>query len=96
MLADFFSSLSFCWQSAAGDQLRVVYEQLSRDPNSLANLDQDLPNYAQHVVPIFSLPQVWQHAIRFSGGWCCGTLLQVDVRACTYCLRQWSLLLAIC
>lgn len=45
-------------QTAAGDQLRVVYEQLSRDPNSLANLDQDLPNYAQHVVPIFSLPQV--------------------------------------
>ena len=43
---------------AAGDQLRVVYDQLSRDPASLANLDQDLPNYAQHQVPIFSLPQV--------------------------------------
>jgi len=25
----------------------------------LANLDQDLPNYAQHQVPIFSLPQEW-------------------------------------
>jgi hypothetical protein len=36
---------------------RVVYDQLSKDPNSLANLDQDLPNYAQHQVPIFSLPQ---------------------------------------
>ena len=36
----------------------MVYSQLSQDPNSLANLDQDLPNYAQHSVPIFSLPQV--------------------------------------
>jgi len=25
---------------AAGDQFRVVYESLSKDPNSLANLDQ--------------------------------------------------------
>ena len=49
-----------CRQQAAGDQLRVVYSQLSQDPNSLANLDQDLPNYAQHSVPIFSLPQVRQ------------------------------------
>ena len=47
-------------QMAAGDQLRVVYDQLSRDPASLSNLDQDLPNYAQHQVPIFSLPQVRQ------------------------------------
>lgn len=31
---------------------------LSRDPNSLANLDQDLPNYLQHNVRIHSLPQV--------------------------------------
>jgi len=44
---------------AAGDQLRVMYDSLSRDPGSLANLDQDLPNYAQHEVPIFSLPQPW-------------------------------------
>lgn len=42
-----------------GDTLRAVYQQLSADPNSLANLDQDLPNYAQHQVPIFSLPQEW-------------------------------------
>ena len=35
------------------------YDQLSKDPNSLANLDQDLPNYAQHVVPIHSLPEEW-------------------------------------
>ncbi|KAJ8425780.1 hypothetical protein Cgig2_020918 [Carnegiea gigantea] len=89
-------------QTAAGDTLRVFYETLSKDPNSLSNLDQasypatseaysldkfwfvrisggvctsvensvdlapnylleslDLPNYAQHTVPIFSLPQEW-------------------------------------
>jgi len=44
---------------AVGDQLRALYDNLSRDPNSLANLDQDLPNYAQHMIPIFSLPQEW-------------------------------------
>eukprot|EP00628_Pelagophyceae_sp_CCMP2097_P015078 CAMPEP_0206824110 /NCGR_PEP_ID=MMETSP0975-20121206/13662_1 /ASSEMBLY_ACC=CAM_ASM_000399 /TAXON_ID=483370 /ORGANISM="non described non described, Strain CCMP2097" /LENGTH=1608 /DNA_ID=CAMNT_0054366369 /DNA_START=1 /DNA_END=4825 /DNA_ORIENTATION=- len=44
---------------AVGDQLRAVYDQLSRDPNSLANLDQDLPNYAQNSIPIHSLPQEW-------------------------------------
>lgn len=42
-----------------GDKLRSTYHQLSADPNSLSNLDQDLPNYAQHDVPIFSLPQKW-------------------------------------
>ena len=43
----------------AGDNLRSIYDNLSADPNSLANLDQDLPNYAQHMVPILSLPQEW-------------------------------------
>lgn len=42
-----------------GDKLRSYYQQLTADPNSLANLDQDLPNYAQHDVPIKSLPQEW-------------------------------------
>ncbi|KAK9286489.1 hypothetical protein L1049_014887 [Liquidambar formosana] len=46
-------------ETAAGDNLRVFYETLSKDPNSLSNLDQDLPNYAQHTVSIFSLPQEW-------------------------------------
>lgn len=46
-------------RNAVGDQLRAVYDTLARDPNSLANLDQDLPNYAQHSVPIHSLPQEW-------------------------------------
>ncbi len=46
-------------QMAAGDRLRQQYQLLSADPNSLANLDQDLPNDMQHQVPIFSLPQDW-------------------------------------
>lgn len=36
-----------------------MHNSLASDPNSLANLDQDLPNFAQHQVPIFSLPQEW-------------------------------------
>jgi len=46
-------------QIAAGDRLRQQYHQLSADPNSLSNLDQDLPNNMQHVIPIHSLPQEW-------------------------------------
>jgi len=46
-------------RQAAGDQLRATYDSLSRDPNSLANLDQDLPNYLQHQVRIHSLKQEW-------------------------------------
>ena len=42
-----------------GDILRAIYSQLSGNPDSLSNLDQDLPNYAQLQVPIFSLPQEW-------------------------------------
>ena len=44
---------------AAGDRLRQNYHQLSADPNSLANLDQDLPNHMQFYIPIHSLPQHW-------------------------------------
>lgn len=39
--------------------LRTVYNGLSQDPNSLSNLDQDLPNFIQDQVPIYSLPQEW-------------------------------------
>ncbi|KIY66670.1 glycosyltransferase family 24 protein [Cylindrobasidium torrendii FP15055 ss-10] len=46
-------------QGAAGDILRGHYQALSADPNSLANLDQDLPNNLQREVPIFSLPEDW-------------------------------------
>ena len=46
-------------QIAAGDRLRQQYHQLSADPQSLANLDQDLPNHMQSILPIKSLPQDW-------------------------------------
>ena len=65
---------------AAGDKLRVIYDQLSRDKNSLSNLDQDLPNYAQHQVPIFSLPSRWL--------WCeswCGTETKDDAKTIDLC-----------
>lgn len=44
---------------AVGDRLRTQYQTLSYDPNSLANLDQDLPNNLQHEVPIHALPSEW-------------------------------------
>ncbi|EPX75190.1 UDP-glucose-glycoprotein glucosyltransferase Gpt1 [Schizosaccharomyces octosporus yFS286] len=44
---------------SAGDLLRRQYQLLSADPNSLSNLDQDLPNNLQHLIPIHSLPQEW-------------------------------------
>lgn len=44
---------------AAGDRLRGQYHQLSADPQSLSNLDQDLPNHLQTLIPIKSLPQDW-------------------------------------
>lgn len=46
-------------QIAAGDRLRQQYHQLSADPGSLSNLDQDLPNHMQAMLPIHSLPQEW-------------------------------------
>ncbi|KAG0591180.1 hypothetical protein KC19_1G156300 [Ceratodon purpureus] len=67
-------------QSAAGDNLRVFYESLSKDPNSLSNLDQDLPNYAQHQVPIYSLPQQWL--------WCeswCGNATKSQAKTIDLC-----------
>ncbi|KAL5118425.1 killer toxin resistant protein [Pleosporales sp. CAS-2024a] len=46
-------------QLAAGDRLRQQYHSLSADANSLANLDQDLPNNMQFSLPIHSLPGEW-------------------------------------
>lgn len=43
----------------AGDRLRQHYQQLSSDPSSLSNLDQDLPNNLQFHVPIHSLDKDW-------------------------------------
>ncbi len=53
---------------AAGDILRGSYHQLSADPNSLSNLDQDLPNVLQSRLPIFSLPEEWL----WCETWCTG------------------------
>jgi UDP-glucose:glycoprotein glucosyltransferase len=47
----------------AGDRLRKHYAKIVGGSQSLANLDQDLPNDAQDSVPIFSLPRRWL--------WCC-------------------------
>jgi UDP-glucose:glycoprotein glucosyltransferase len=72
--------LSVFRQLAAGDQLRIIYDNLSKDPNSLSNLDQDLPNYAQHQVPIHSLPQEWL--------WCeswCGNATKAGAKTIDLC-----------
>lgn len=44
---------------AAGDLLRQQYRVLSKDEESLSNLDQDLPNSMQNVLPIHPLDQSW-------------------------------------
>lgn len=67
-------------RTLVGDKLRQTYQQLSADPNSLANLDQDLPNFAQHDVPIHSLPQEWL--------WCetwCSDETKVDAKTIDLC-----------
>lgn len=46
-------------EMGAGDVLRRHYQQLSADPASLSNLDQDLPNNLQSVIPIHSLDSSW-------------------------------------
>lgn len=52
---------------AYADVIRSVFKGMGADPNSLANLDQDLPNYLQtNGVPIKSLPQSWLYC----EAWC--------------------------
>lgn len=46
-------------QIAAGDRLRAQYQGLAQDPNSLANLDQDLPNSMQDQLRIHTLDRSW-------------------------------------
>jgi len=55
----FVVNLELFRAQAAGDHLRDVYQALTEDPTSLANLDQDLPNYVQRELNIFSLPAEW-------------------------------------
>lgn len=46
-------------QDYAGDRLRTHYQKLSSDKDSLSNLDQDLPNNMQRLIPIHTLEQDW-------------------------------------
>lgn len=43
----------------AGNILRRHYQTLTADKNSLANLDQDLPNNLQYLLPIHTLDKTW-------------------------------------
>jgi UDP-glucose:glycoprotein glucosyltransferase len=45
--------------SGVANIYRDTYQSLTADPSSLSNLDQDLPNYLQHAVPMRSLPEEW-------------------------------------
>merc|ERR1712204_76237 len=63
-----------------GDTYRATYHSLTADPSSLSNLDQDLPNYLQHEVPIRSLPEEWL--------WCeawCGNASLANARTIDLC-----------
>ena len=67
-------------KQAAGDTYRSTYHALTADPSSLANLDQDLPNYLQHEVRIRSLPEEWL--------WCeawCGNASKPDAKTIDLC-----------
>jgi len=64
-----------------GDVYRNTYQSLTADPGSLANLDQDLPNYLQGGgVPIHSLPEAWL--------WCeswCGNASKATAKTIDLC-----------
>ena len=46
-------------EDSYGDTLRAYYKQLTSERLMQSTLDQDLVNYAQDKVPIYSLPQEW-------------------------------------
>lgn len=46
-------------ETAAGDNLRVFYETLSKDPNSLSNLDQASANSLTSLCFLYIFPR-WQ------------------------------------
>ncbi|KAI9676859.1 MAG: hypothetical protein M1817_006698 [Caeruleum heppii] len=64
---------------AAGDRLRQHYQQLSADPGSLSNLDQDLPNHMQHTLPIHSLGQDWLWCETWCGDDALGRARTIDL-----------------
>lgn len=57
--AMFLVDLQRMRDTLTADMLRGQYQILSRDPESLSNLDQDLPNHLQPRIPIFTLPKEW-------------------------------------
>ncbi|KAJ9478404.1 Killer toxin-resistance protein 5 [Pseudozyma hubeiensis] len=65
---------------AAGDRLRGQYQALSADPNSLSNLDQDLPNNMQASLPIHTLDKEWL----WCETWCSGDWLK-DAKTIDLC-----------
>ena len=66
-------------RTGAGDTLRNLYNKLAPDGKSLSNLDQDLPNYAQFAVPIFSLPQDWLYCETWCGPAAIETAKAIDL-----------------
>lgn len=69
----------------AGDKLRQQYHQLSADPHSLSNLDQDLPNNMIHRLPIFSLPQEWLWCETWCSDASKGKAKTIDLVCCIMC-----------
>jgi hypothetical protein len=66
--------------NGVADKLRATYNALSADPNSLSNLDQDLPNFAQTQdgMRIHSLEQGWL--------WCeswCSNATEIKAQVCS-------------
>ena len=84
-------------QLAAGDRLRGQYQALSQDPNSLSNLDQDLPNNMIHQVPIKSLPQEWLWCETWCSDASKATAKTIDLVSCFILLLNhcYSLLYAL-
>lgn len=66
-------------QTAAGDTLRVFYEQLSKDPNSLSNLDQ-VTDLLMHLL-IYLTPNRWMAPI--TGQFC--SIVQLLAASWVYC-----------
>ena len=85
-LSRFHTPCALRRQLAAGDRLRVMYDGLSKDPASLSNLDQDLPNYAQ-VGGVGCLRADRSGWVPGRGPGTCPTARRWGAAACCACLR---------
>ena len=85
-------------EMGAGDMIRKHYQQLSADPNSLANLDQDLPNHRKFLADQFNISYLYTHSTRRGCGVRHGALTSGCIRqrqltsAATRKLRSRSLI----